>query len=102
MFYIDRVPSDLQTANSTLYIGHGASGYFTSMHNQAANQTRLWMQLEFACAHGYKSASGNGSGAGYAFNVSYAGDCAASLSMLRLYNYYFGAGSKIYLYGVRK
>ena len=102
MFYIDRVPSDLQTANSTLYIGRGASGYFTSMHNQAANQTRLWMQLEFACAHGYKSAGGNGSGAGYAFNVSYAGDCAASLSMLRLYNYYFGAGSKIYLYGVRK
>jgi hypothetical protein len=72
------------------------------MHNQAANQTRLWMQVEFVCAHGYKTAWGNGSSGNYAFNVSYNGGALASIEMLRLYGYYFGAGSKIYLYGVRK
>jgi hypothetical protein len=103
MFYIDRVPSDLQTENETLYIGNTqSSGYFASMHKQAANQTRLWLALEFTCAHGYKSASGNGSSGGYSFHVSYNGNALASVEMLRLYSYYLGAGSKIYLYGVRK
>lgn len=102
MLYIDRVASDLQSANSTLYIGNAPSGYFTAMHSQTPAQTRLWYMGEFAVAHGFKSASGNGASGNYVFSVSYAGNAQTHAPMIRLYNYYFGAGTKIYLYGVRK
>lgn len=102
MFYIDRVASGLQTDNSTLYVGNSSSGYFGQMQGQTANQTRIWMYGEFMTNHMWQSAAGNNAGGSMNVSISYVGGCAKSAPMIRLYGYYFGAGTKITLYGVRK
>lgn len=102
MFYIDRVASELQESNSTLYVGSSRSGYFGQMQGQSATQTRLWMSGEFMTNHMWRSVGGNGASGNFLSSISYAGGCLTSASMIRLYGYYFGTGTKIYLYGVKK
>lgn len=102
MFYIDRVASDLQTEASTLYIGNAPNGYFGQMQGQAAAQTRIWFSAEFMTKHMWRSTGGNTANGQFVSSISYSGGCPTSATMLRLYGYYFGAGTKITFYGVRK
>lgn len=102
MFYIDRVASDLQTANGTIYVGNARSGYFGQMQGVPQNQTRIWMSGEFMTKHMWRGSSGVNAGGTFSSVISYAGGNPTSAPMIRLYGYYFGAGTKITLYGVRK
>ena len=102
MFYIERVASDLQTANSTFYVGVAKSGYIAQMQNSSPSQTRLWMSGEFMTNYMWRSSAGTTASGSFNASISYDGGCAKSAPMIRLYGYYFGAGTKIHFYGVRK
>lgn len=102
MFYIDRVTSESQTANATLYISQANNGSFGQLQDQSPSQTRIWMVGEFMTNHMWRSSSGSDASNGFNAHISFAGDYPTSVSMLKLYGYYFGAGTKIYFYGIRK
>lgn len=100
-FYMDRVASDLQTGNGTMYIGRAKSGYFCQM-SVGTTSTRLWLYYEFMNKHMGKGVGGNTSNGNVLLSISYAGNFDLDAPMIRIYGFYHGAGTKITMYGVRK
>ena len=101
-FYVDAVSSDLQTDSSTVYVGATASGYIGQIQNVSATSARVWGCYEFLTERMLRTAGGTAASGTPTVSISYAGSYPLSAQMVRIYGYYFGAGSVVYLYGRKK